>query len=39
MGEVSAKMLIDKVESEAEEETYQTKILEPTLVIRDSIAH
>jgi LacI family transcriptional regulator len=39
MGEVSAQMLIDKVESEAEEETYQTKILEPTLVIRDSIAH
>ncbi len=39
MGEESARMLIDKVESEAEEETYQTKILEPTLVIRDSIAH
>jgi LacI family transcriptional regulator len=39
MGEVSAKMLIDKVESEEEEETYQTKILEPTLVIRDSIFH
>ena len=39
MGEVSAQMLIDKVESEAEEETYQTRILEPTLVIRDSIAH
>jgi len=39
MGEESAKMLIDKVESEAEEETYQTKILEPTLVIRNSIVH
>ncbi|MEC7263190.1 MAG: LacI family DNA-binding transcriptional regulator [Bacteroidota bacterium] len=39
MGEVSAKLLIDKVESEEEEETYQTKILEPTLVIRDSIFH
>lgn len=39
MGEVSAKMLIDKVESEEEEETYQTKILEPTLVIRESINH
>lgn len=37
MGEVSAKMLIDKIESEEEEETYQTKILEPTLVIRESI--
>ncbi len=39
MGEVSAKMLIDKVESEEEVETYQTKILEPTLVIRESIVH
>ena len=39
MGEVSAEMLIDKVESEAEEESYTTKILEPTLVIRDSIEH
>ncbi|WP_228236279.1 LacI family DNA-binding transcriptional regulator [Allomuricauda sp. M10] len=39
MGEVSAMLLIDKVESEEEEETYQTKILEPTLVIRDSIFH
>ncbi|MEE1961248.1 LacI family DNA-binding transcriptional regulator [Allomuricauda taeanensis] len=39
MGEVSAKMLIDKIESEEEEETYQTKILEPTLVIRESINH
>lgn len=39
MGEVSAKMLINQVESEEEEETYQTKILEPTLVIRDSIFH
>ncbi|TMU55477.1 MULTISPECIES: LacI family DNA-binding transcriptional regulator [Flagellimonas] len=36
MGEISAQMLIEKVESEAEEETYQTKILEPTLVVRDS---
>jgi len=39
MGEMSAQMLIDKVESEEDEETYQTKILEPTLVIRDSIVH
>ncbi|MEM9075829.1 MAG: LacI family DNA-binding transcriptional regulator [Bacteroidota bacterium] len=36
MGEISAQMLIDKVESEKEEETFQTKILEPTLVLRDS---
>ena len=36
MGETAAQMLIDKVESEQEEETFQTKILEPTLVLRDS---
>ncbi|UII74626.1 LacI family transcriptional regulator [Flagellimonas sp. HMM57] len=36
MGETSAQMLIDKIESEVEEESFQTKILEPTLVVRDS---
>lgn len=36
MGEVSAQMLIDKVERENEVESFQTKILEPTLVVRDS---
>jgi len=36
MGEISAQMLIDKVESEEEEESFQTKILEPTLVVRNS---
>ncbi len=36
MGEISAQMLIDKVESDDGEERFQTKILEPTLVIRDS---
>ncbi len=36
MGEVAAQMLIDKVENENEEENYQTRILEPTLVVRDS---
>lgn len=36
MGEIAAQMLIDKVENENEEENYQTKILEPTLVVRDS---
>ena len=36
MGEISAQMLIDKVESEGEEGTFQTKILEPTLVVRES---
>lgn len=38
MGEVSAKMLIDKVENEEGAEHFQTRILEPTLVIRESIA-
>lgn len=37
MGEVSAKMLIDKVENEEGAEQFQTRILEPTLVIRESI--
>lgn len=36
MGELAAEMLIQKVESENEEENYQTKILEPTLIERDS---
>jgi LacI family transcriptional regulator len=36
MGEISAEMLIQKIESEDEEETYQTKILEPTLIERNS---
>ena len=36
MGEIAAQMLIDKVENESEDENYQTKILEPTLVVRNS---
>ncbi len=36
MGKMAAKMLIEKIESENEEETYITKILEPTLIERDS---
>lgn len=36
MGETAAEMLIQKIESEEEEETYQTKILEPTLIERNS---
>ncbi len=36
MGEMAAEMLIQKVESENDEETYKTKILEPTLIERDS---
>lgn len=36
MGELAAEMLIQKVESEKEEESFQTKILEPTLIERNS---
>lgn len=36
MGEISAEMLIQKIESEEEHETYQTKIIEPTLIERNS---
>ena len=38
MGEVAAQMLIDKIESEVdeEEETFKTEILEATLVERES---
>jgi len=36
MGEIAAKMLIERVESEDDETTYSTKILEPTLIERDS---
>ncbi len=36
MGKMAAEMLIEKIESENEEETYITKILEPTLIERDS---
>ena len=36
MGEVAARMLIEKIESENEEETYETKIIEATLIERES---
>lgn len=36
MGEIAAKMLIERVESEDDEDAYRTKILEPTLIERDS---
>lgn len=36
MGEVAAKMLIEKIESDKEEETYRTEILEPTIIERES---
>ena len=36
MGEIAAEILIDKVENDMEEETYVTRILEPTLIERGS---
>ena len=36
MGKMAADMLIEKIENEQEEETYITKIIEPTLIERDS---
>lgn len=36
MGEEAARMLIEKVESENEEETFNTTVLEPTLIERAS---
>lgn len=36
MGEIAAQMLIERVENDQEEPEYQTKILEPTLIERDS---
>lgn len=39
MGEIAAEMLIAKVESENEEETFRTEILEATLIERESTIH
>lgn len=36
MGEIAAEMLIEKIESENEVETYRTEILEPTIMERES---
>ncbi|NKI31627.1 LacI family DNA-binding transcriptional regulator [Croceivirga thetidis] len=36
MGELAAKMLIERVENDYDVPNYQTKILEPTLIERDS---
>ncbi|QXP57039.1 LacI family DNA-binding transcriptional regulator [Cellulophaga sp. HaHa_2_95] len=36
MGEISAEMLIEKIESENDVETYRTEILEPTIIERES---
>ncbi|WP_158974524.1 LacI family DNA-binding transcriptional regulator [Cellulophaga sp. L1A9] len=36
MGEIAAEMLIEKIESDNEVETYRTEILEPTIMERES---
>ena len=36
MGEIAAEILIDKIENDMEEETYVTRVLEPTLIERGS---
>ncbi|ADV48305.1 LacI family DNA-binding transcriptional regulator [Cellulophaga sp. E16_2] len=36
MGEIAAEMLIEKIESDNEVETYRTEILEPTIIERES---
>jgi len=36
MGEIAAEILIEKVENDLEEETFVTKILEPTIIERES---
>jgi LacI family transcriptional regulator len=36
MGEIAAEMLIEKIESENDVETYRTEILEPTIIERES---
>ncbi len=39
MGKIAARMLIERVEQDDENTNFQTKILEPTLVERDSTIH
>lgn len=39
MGEIAAQMLIEKVESDKEHETYRTEILEATIIERESTIH
>lgn len=36
MGEIAAEILIDKIENDMEEETFLTRVLEPTLIERGS---
>jgi LacI family transcriptional regulator len=36
MGEIAAEILIEKIETDIEEETYVTRVLEPTLIERGS---
>ncbi len=39
MGEIAAQMLIDKIESDRESETYRTEILEASIIERESTIH
>ena len=39
MGEISAEMLIEKIESDKEQETYRTEILEASIIERESTIH
>ncbi len=39
MGEIAARMLIDKVEGDGDQELYRTEILEATIVERESTIH
>ena len=39
MGEIAAEMLIEKIESDKERETYRTEILEASIIERESTIH
>ena len=39
MGEIAAEMLIEKIESETDQETYRTEILEASIIERESTIH
>ncbi|MEN8789599.1 MAG: LacI family DNA-binding transcriptional regulator [Flavobacteriaceae bacterium] len=39
MGEIAAKMLIEKVESDRDQETFRTEIIEATIIERESTIH
>ncbi len=39
MGEIAAKLLIEKVENDSEQETFRTEIIEATIIERESTIH